>query len=123
MPGSLYSGDRPGERADDRGPGSLTSAKSKGKHHVGAIIGLIIFGAVIGVLARLVLPGRQQVSVLVTVLLGIAGALIGYWISGLLGVKQTNGIDWIRWIISIAVAAVLVVGYERVMSGRRSVRA
>jgi len=96
---------------------------SKGKLNVGAIIGLIIFGAVIGVLARLVLPGRQQVSVLITVLLGIAGALIGYWISGQLGVKETNGIDWIRWIISIAVAAVLVVGYERVMAGRRSVRA
>lgn len=85
---------------------------------VGAIIGLIIFGAVIGVLARLALPGKQSISVVVTVLLGIAGALIGYWIAGQLGVKHTNGVDWIRWIISIAVAAILVVGYERVMAGR-----
>ena len=44
------------------------------------IIGTIIFGAVIGVLARLVLPGRQNISALVTVILGVLGALIGYWL-------------------------------------------
>jgi uncharacterized membrane protein YeaQ/YmgE (transglycosylase-associated protein family) len=80
---------------------------------VGDIIGVIIFGAVIGALARLVLPGKQAVSVLVTIIIGIVGALLGYWIAAQLGVRSTNGIDWIRWIISIAVAAVLVVGYER----------
>jgi uncharacterized membrane protein YeaQ/YmgE (transglycosylase-associated protein family) len=80
---------------------------------VGDIIGVIIFGAVIGVLARLVLPGKQAVSVLVTVIIGIVGALLGYWIAAQLGVDSTKGIDWIRWVISIAVAAVLVVAYER----------
>jgi uncharacterized membrane protein YeaQ/YmgE (transglycosylase-associated protein family) len=80
---------------------------------VGDIIGVIIFGAVIGVLARLVLPGKQAVSVLMTVIIGIVGALLGYWIAAQLGVDSTKGIDWIRWVISIAVAAVLVVGYER----------
>jgi uncharacterized membrane protein YeaQ/YmgE (transglycosylase-associated protein family) len=80
---------------------------------VGDIIGVIIFGAVIGMLARLVLPGKQAVNVLVTVIIGIVGALLGYWIAAQLGVDSTKGIDWIRWVISIAVAAVLVVGYER----------
>jgi uncharacterized membrane protein YeaQ/YmgE (transglycosylase-associated protein family) len=89
---------------------------------MGDLIGIIIFGAVIGVLARVVLPGKQQISVLVTLILGIVGALLGYWLSGLLGVDDTKGIDWIRWVISIAVAAVLVTGYERVMSGRRRAR-
>ena len=41
------------------------------------IIGTIIFGAVIGVLARIVLPGKQPYGFIVTILLGIAGALIG----------------------------------------------
>ena len=59
-------------------------------------IGTIIFGAVIGVLARLVLPGRQNISLIITVILGILGALIGYWLAGLLGVCSTGGIDWIR---------------------------
>jgi uncharacterized membrane protein YeaQ/YmgE (transglycosylase-associated protein family) len=80
---------------------------------VGDIIGVIIFGAIIGALARLVLPGKQAVSILVTIIIGIVGALLGYWIAAQLGVNGTKGIDWIRWIISIAVAAVLVVGYER----------
>ena len=52
---------------------------------IGAIIGLIIFGAVIGVLARLVLPGKQNISLPMTIILGILGALAGYWLWGLLG--------------------------------------
>jgi uncharacterized membrane protein YeaQ/YmgE (transglycosylase-associated protein family) len=75
------------------------------------IIGTIIFGAVIGMLARLVLPGRQNISALVTVILGVLGALLGYWLWGLMGGGDTSGIDWIRWIISIIAAAVLVVAY------------
>ncbi|HEX8970776.1 GlsB/YeaQ/YmgE family stress response membrane protein [Oryzihumus sp.] len=84
------------------------------------IIGTIIFGAVIGFLARLVLPGRQRIGMIMTVLIGIVGALIGYWLAGLFGVAATGGIDWIRWIFSIVVAAVLVVLYERIM-GRTKV--
>ncbi len=83
-------------------------------------IGTIIFGAVIGVLARLVLPGKQNISLIITIILGILGALIGYWLAGLLGVCSTGGIDWIRWFISIAVAAVLVVIYGSV-TGRKQV--
>jgi uncharacterized membrane protein YeaQ/YmgE (transglycosylase-associated protein family) len=71
------------------------------------IIGTIIFGAVIGVLARVVLPGRQAYGWIITVVLGIAGALIGYWLWGALGGTDTRGIDWIRWVISIAAAALL----------------
>lgn len=78
---------------------------------MGEIIGTIIFGAVIGVLARLVLPGRQSYGMIVTVVLGIAGALIGYWLWDVLGGTDTAGIDVIRWVISIAAAAVLSFAY------------
>jgi len=87
---------------------------------MGTIIGTVIFGAVIGALARLVLPGKQQISILFTVIIGIAGALLGYWIAGELGVNGTKGIDWLRWIISILVAAVLVVGFEQITTRRHS---
>ncbi|MCA0336849.1 MAG: GlsB/YeaQ/YmgE family stress response membrane protein [Actinobacteria bacterium] len=87
---------------------------------IGAIIGTIIFGAVIGILARLALPGRQSISAVVTVILGILGALIGYWVWGQIGSGDTNGIDWIRWIISIIAAAVLVVVYG-LATGRKQV--
>ena len=83
------------------------------------ILGTIVFGAVIGVLARFVLPGRQNVNMLVTVILGVLGALIGYWLWGLIGGGDTTGIDWIRWFISIAAAAILVVAYEAVTGRKR----
>jgi uncharacterized membrane protein YeaQ/YmgE (transglycosylase-associated protein family) len=82
------------------------------------IIGTIVFGAVIGVLARIVLPGKQPYGFIVTILLGIAGALLGYWLWGLLGGGNTFGIDWIRWVISVAAAAILSLGYSAIM--RRS---
>ena len=84
------------------------------------IIGTIIFGAVVGILARLVLPGRQNISALMTVLIGVVGALVGYWLWGLLGGGDTGGTDWVRWFISIAVAAALVVVYGA-LTGRKQV--
>lgn len=87
---------------------------------IGNIIGIIIFGAIVGVLARLVLPGKQNISMAITVVIGIVGALIGYWLAALLGVNDTKGIDWIRDIISVIVAAVLVVAYGSV-TGKRAV--
>ena len=71
------------------------------------ILGTIIFGAIIGIIARAVLPGRQAYGWIVNILLGIAGALIGYWIWGALGGSNTRGIDWIRLAISVAAAALL----------------
>ncbi len=92
---------------------------------MGTIIGTIIFGAIIGVLARLVLPGKQNISIIVTVILGILGALIGYAIWGMITGDgfmggDTRGFDVIRWLISIAAAAILVVGYISI-TGRKSV--
>lgn len=94
---------------------------------MGTIIGTIVFGAVIGVLARLVLPGRQNISILMTVVLGIVGALVGYFVWGLITGDgfmggNTGGIDWIRLIISVAVAAVLVSIYAGSAGRRRAVR-
>jgi uncharacterized membrane protein YeaQ/YmgE (transglycosylase-associated protein family) len=86
---------------------------------IGNVIGIIIFGAVVGVLARLVLPGKQNVSMVMTVVLGVVGALIGYFLAGVLGVEHTNGIDWIRDIISVIAAAVAIVGYEAI-TGRKA---
>ena len=73
------------------------------------IIGVIIAGIIIGLLGKLVAPGdRDNIPIWLTVLCGIAGVVIGWYVAAALGVKDTNGIDWIRWIISIALAAVLV---------------
>ncbi len=84
------------------------------------IIILIIVGAIIGLLGKFVAPGdKDNIPIWLTVICGIAGVLIGYWVAGLLGVKDTNGIDWIRWIISIVLAAILVMIASTIM-GRSS---
>jgi uncharacterized membrane protein YeaQ/YmgE (transglycosylase-associated protein family) len=74
------------------------------------IIGVIIAGIIIGLLGKFVAPGdRDNIPLWLTVLCGIGGVLIGYYLAAALGVAATPGIDWVRWIISIVVAAVLVV--------------
>ena len=84
------------------------------------IIGLLIAGLIIGLLGKFVAPGAKDNTPLwLTLLCGIGGVLIGYYVSGALGVKSTAGIDWIRWIISIIVAAVLVVAAST-LTGRNS---
>jgi len=85
-----------------------------------SILGTIIAGIVVGILARVVLPGRQAYGWIVTILLGIGGALIGYWIASQMGVAQTRGIDWIRWILSVAAAAVLSVIFSAITRRRRT---
>ncbi|MHA6764083.1 GlsB/YeaQ/YmgE family stress response membrane protein [Streptacidiphilus sp. PAMC 29251] len=72
------------------------------------LVALIIEGLIIGVLAKIAVPGRNPVPILLTIIIGIAGAFIGNWISNYVGVRHTNGIDWIRHLLQIGVAAVLV---------------
>lgn len=82
-----------------------------------AIISAIIVGAIIGALGRLVVRGRQNISILATIVIGIIAALIGTFIANALGVGNTNGIDWIKLAIQVVLAAVGVSLY----SGRRRV--
>jgi len=73
------------------------------------IIGVIIAGIIIGLLGKFFAPGnRDNIPLWLTVLCGIGGVLIGYYVAAALGVEATKGIDWIRWIISIVVAVILV---------------
>ena len=73
-----------------------------------SFIWAIIAGLIIGVIARAVLPGRQDIPIWLTILLGVLGAVIGNAIASALGVRETDGIDWIRHIVQIAAAAVLI---------------
>ena len=71
-----------------------------------------LFGLVVGVIAKLLMPGRDPGGFIVTVLLGIAGALLGGFIGramGFYGPGQSAG-----WLMSIAGAIVLLVLYRLV---------
>jgi uncharacterized membrane protein YeaQ/YmgE (transglycosylase-associated protein family) len=81
---------------------------------VGSIIVYIIVGAIIGALARLIVPGKQNMSVGVTIVLGIVAAVIG----GILWEAIFPGNDGVAWIGSIIVAVVLVYLYAQFFTGR-----
>ncbi len=86
---------------------------------IGSIIGAIIIGAIIGALGRLLAPGRQRISILVTIVVGIVAALIGSWLARGLGVEDTAGIDWIELLIQLALAVVGVLIAANLMGRRR----
>ena len=81
------------------------------------ILGLILVGAVIGVLARLIVPGRQRLSMLATILLGVAGAVIGGLLAGLVGMGSITELNVVGFILAV-VAAVLLIGVAEGVSGR-----
>ena len=84
------------------------------------ILMALVAGIIIGPLARLVLPGKQNISTLMTVVLGAVGALAGSAIFHTLsGKTDTSGIDWMAFFIGIIVAAIAIVGYSAVMSRQR----
>ena len=75
------------------------------------IVGALIAGIIIGPLARLVLPGKQNISLGMTILVGAVGALVGGFIAQALGVGDTSGVDWIKLLIQVGVAAVAILLY------------
>ncbi|MBP2328508.1 putative membrane protein YeaQ/YmgE (transglycosylase-associated protein family) [Kibdelosporangium banguiense] len=85
---------------------------------ISGIFSALIIGLLIGTLGRLVVPGKQRIPIWLTILVGIAAALIGTFAANVLGVGDTRGIDWIELIIQIALAAVGVSLTARVY-GRR----
>lgn len=72
------------------------------------IIGALFAGLIIGPLARLVLPGKQDISLPATIGMGAVGALVGGLAADLIGVGETRGIDWIQFFLEIAAAAIAV---------------
>lgn len=69
------------------------------------VITAIIIGAIIGALGRLVVPGRQHIPIWLTLAIGIAAALLGSFVAGELGVRDTAGFDWIEFLIQVVLAA------------------
>ncbi|CCG01069.1 GlsB/YeaQ/YmgE family stress response membrane protein [Blastococcus saxobsidens] len=87
------------------------------------ILGLIVIGLVIGALARLILPGKQSISIVATLLLGVLGAVIGGFIASLFGAGDIFELNVVGFVIAVVAALVLVGAYAG-MAGRsgRAVR-
>jgi uncharacterized membrane protein YeaQ/YmgE (transglycosylase-associated protein family) len=86
-----------------------------------SIITAILIGIVVGVLGRLVLPGKQPIGMLVTILVGIVSAFIGTAIARAMGIPTaTSGIDWLELLVQVIVAAIGVALVSSMMGRRRT---
>jgi uncharacterized membrane protein YeaQ/YmgE (transglycosylase-associated protein family) len=83
------------------------------------MIGFLIAGLVIGALARLIKPGKQNLSIVMTLLLGLAGAVIGGVIANLLGTGSIWELNIIGFIVAV-VSAVALIGVFEGLSHRGS---
>lgn len=73
------------------------------------IIWTLIGGTIIGLLGKFVAPGsRDNIPLWLTIICGIGGSILGYVIYSMFGGDGSRGVDWTRWIVSIVVAAALV---------------
>ena len=94
---------------------------------VTGIIAAIVIGAIIGALARLILPGRQNIPIWLTIVVGIVAAVIGTFLARAIGIPtSTSGIDWLELLVQLVVAVIgvaVVVGvYSRRGVGQRDRR-
>jgi uncharacterized membrane protein YeaQ/YmgE (transglycosylase-associated protein family) len=88
---------------------------------VTGIITALIVGLIIGALGRLVVPGKQNIPIWLTLVIGVVAALLGTVIANAVGVNNTKGVDWIELLFQVVLAAIgvaLVAG----TSSRRGVR-
>jgi uncharacterized membrane protein YeaQ/YmgE (transglycosylase-associated protein family) len=89
---------------------------------IGSIVLAIVVGALIGLVARLVMPGKQDIGMIMTIVLGALGGLIGSWVASKFGYHNANGgIAWIPFFIGVGAAVVLIAIWETVR-GRRTRR-
>lgn len=86
--------------------------------HISSLLSAVVIGALIGVLGRLAVPGRQHIGVLWTLTVGIAAALAGTALASLWDVADTRGVDWTEWLLQVALAAGAVWSLSRVKGFR-----
>jgi len=84
------------------------------------IIGWIIFGLIVGIVAKLLMPGRDPGGFFVTILLGIVGATVGGWIGRVLGLYRPN--EPAGFFMAL-VGAVILLALYRMVVGRRHIHA
>ncbi len=81
------------------------------------MLGFLVFGLVVGIVARLLVPGRQHLGIIATLLLGIVGSVIGGLVANAMGTGDIWELNVLGAVVAIASAIVLIVIGERVAGG------
>ena len=82
------------------------------------LIATLLIGLIIGAIAKLLVPGRDPGGWIITILLGIAGAVVGTWLGRMLGIYRSG--ESAGWIASIAGAVLLLLLYRAIVGRRRA---
>ncbi|MEO8850697.1 MAG: GlsB/YeaQ/YmgE family stress response membrane protein [Allobranchiibius sp.] len=83
-----------------------------------SVIGAIVTGFIVGALARLVMPGKQNIGCIMTTILGAGGAAIGSWLTYHYGYANGSGFAWVPFLVGVLAAVVLIAVYLG-LTGRR----
>lgn len=87
------------------------------------ILTWLVIGIVVGLLARLVVPGKQGIGIVPTIIIGVLGAMLGGFISySLLDVQDNGGIQWIPLILAVIIGALGVAAYTRIAAKKHVTR-
>lgn len=76
------------------------------------IISWVIFGLIAGALAKWIMPGRDPGGIIITIILGIAGALVGGFIGTKIGLGSVTGFDIRSFLVAVGGALILLAGYR-----------
>jgi uncharacterized membrane protein YeaQ/YmgE (transglycosylase-associated protein family) len=88
---------------------------------VHSIISAILIGLVVGALGRLLVPGKQRISILLTILVGIGAAFLGTALANAMHIPtDTKGVDWLELLVQVVVAAIGVAIVSAAFGRRRS---
>jgi uncharacterized membrane protein YeaQ/YmgE (transglycosylase-associated protein family) len=86
------------------------------------IISAILIGLVVGVLGRLILPGKQRIGIWLTILVGIVAAFLGTALARAMGIPTaTEGIDWMELLVQVVLAALGVALVVAIVGRRRGI--
>ena len=86
-----------------------------------SVIGVLVAGVIIGLLGKLVAPGdKDNTPIWLTILCGVGGVLVGWYIYAAFGGNGSSGVDWTRWLVAIIVSAVFVMIASTVTGRNRS---
>jgi uncharacterized membrane protein YeaQ/YmgE (transglycosylase-associated protein family) len=92
---------------------------------LGGLISWIIFGLIAGVIAKVIMPGNDPGGFIITILLGIAGAIVGGFIAGsVLGIGNNNGgfgsTGFFTQLVFAVIGAIILLALYRLIAGRRT---
>ena len=88
---------------------------------MGSIIGAIIIGLIVGAIAKAIMPGKDPGGIIVTILIGIAGSIIGHYIAAAIYTSEA-GPGFIMRLVFAVIGSLILLGGYRLIAGRSSTR-